>query len=100
MWPVGHLCNNFIMYVFCLVKLLSQFDVCMELMHDFVKGYVYCILGKYMYLEAPGYLICDARTKWMVKHYKLNTPGPRSGRGKGRREHRAGEERKEIDAFL
>ena len=47
----------------------------MELMHDFVKGYVYCILGKYMYLEALGYLICDARTNWMIKHYKPNKPG-------------------------
>ena len=34
----------------------------MELMHDFVTGCVYCISGKYTYLEALGYLICDART--------------------------------------
>ena len=35
----------------------------MELMYDFVKRCVYCISGKYTYLEASAYLICDAITK-------------------------------------
>ena len=48
---------------------------CMELMHDFVKGCVYCISGKYTYLEDTGYFVCDARVKWKTKHYKLNTTG-------------------------
>ena len=69
-------------WLFCLVPSYGLFAsavsfslACVELMHDFVKGYVYCILGKYMYLEALGYLICDARTTLMVKHYKTNKPG-------------------------
>ena len=41
----------------------SVLCVCMVLMHDFVKRRVYCISGKYTYLEASAYLICDARTK-------------------------------------
>ena len=61
---------------------------CMELMHDFVKGCVYCISGKYTYLEDTGYFVCDARVKWKTKHYKLNTPGshrpPRTADPKGR----------------
>ena len=53
------------MSLFCK-SFASVLCVCMELMHDFVKGCVYCISGKYTYLEASAYLICDARTKgWL-----------------------------------
>ena len=47
----------------------------MELMHDFVKGCVYCNSGKYTYLEDPGYFVCDARVGGSTKHLELNTPG-------------------------
>ena len=40
------LCMSFVLYSSCFSSVS-----CMELMHDFVKGYVYCNSGKYMYLE-------------------------------------------------
>ena len=51
---------------------------CMELMHNFVKGV--CVLQFWEVHVSRGsdYLICNARAKWMVKHYKLNDPGPHS----------------------
>ena len=48
----------------------------MELMLDFVKGCVYRSSGRYILSRGSGYLICNARTNWMVKYYKLNDPGP------------------------
>ena len=48
----------------------------MELMRNFVKGYVYCILGKYIYLEASDYLICDARTNGWLSITSYINRGP------------------------
>ena len=47
----------------------------MELMHDFVRGCVYRTSGRYTFSRGAGYFVCDARVKWMTKHYKLNTLG-------------------------
>ena len=57
------------------MSLLLFYVCCMELMHDFVKGV--CVLHFWEVHVSRGsdYLICDARTNWMVKHYKPNKPG-------------------------
>lgn len=39
----------------------AWFYVCMELMHDFVKGCMYSTSGMYIFSRGTGYFVCDAR---------------------------------------
>ena len=53
----------------------------MELMHDFVKGCVYCISGKYTYLEDTDYFVCDARVNGRLSITSRISRGPHSRAG-------------------
>lgn len=53
---------------------MLEFYVCMELMHDFVRGCMYSTSAMYIFSRGTGYFVGDARVGGSTKHHEPNTP--------------------------